>query len=307
MGPSQVSRLGPSGRLSPRRQSGSHRLGEDRSPSNGRVTSRVGCFKPRSACGRRQGPRSRCGGRLLLAPGRKYGRPRAPVPPPALLAALLATACASVPPEALPAQIDRVDDAPPPETVPSEPATTTTTLPDPIEFTGAIAVGGLPGLVISSTTGELLTVAPDEPQGWGTQPTWSRDGTRAVAVVTSAAGPEVVVASSNDTFTHPARRPYFFFSWSGDGRYIAALGPGPEERPSTSSPPRVNSQPNNSSTLAASTWPGNRAATASSFIRRDPRARPGPARSRDTGTSGGARSVLPRSRVDTRNPTDRDR
>ena len=62
----------------------------------------------------------------------------------ALLAALLATACASVPPEALPAQIDRVDDAPPPETVPSEPATTTTTLPDPIEFTGAIAVGGSP-------------------------------------------------------------------------------------------------------------------------------------------------------------------
>ena len=147
----------------------------------------------------------------------------------ALLAALLATACTSVPPEALPAQIDRVDGAPPPETVPSEPATTTTTttLPDPIEFAGAIAVGGLPGLVISSTTGELLTVAPDQPQGWGTQPTWSRDGTRAVAVVTSAAGPEVVVASSNDTFTHPARRPYFFFSWSGDGRYIAALGPGP--------------------------------------------------------------------------------
>ena len=43
----------------------------------------------------------------------------------------------------------------------------------------------------------------------------------------SATGGSVVVSAGDDAFAVGARRPYFFFSWSGDGAYIAALGPGP--------------------------------------------------------------------------------
>ena len=67
-----------------------------------------------------------------------------------------------------------------------------------------------------------------DPIGPATQPTWSRDGSRAVSYIPSADGGSVVVASLDEEWSAEARRSYFFFSWSGDGQYIAALGPGPQ-------------------------------------------------------------------------------
>ena len=142
----------------------------------------------------------------------------------------VAAACTSVPREDLPVALgadteSETDDATT-EAAPS--STTTTTLPEVVDFTGAIAMGGLPGLVITDPDGDLLDIAPDDPRGRATQPTWSRDGDRAVALVSSPGGAQVVVATVDETFVHPARRDYFFFSWSGDGRFIAGLGPGPQ-------------------------------------------------------------------------------
>ncbi len=138
--------------------------------------------------------------------------------------ALLVSACTSVPPEDLPLALPAEDDEP----AATSTTTTTTTLPEVFDFNGAIAVGGNLGLVIVDEEGNRLAVAPDEPQGQATQPTWSRDGDRAVALVPTPTGAEVVVRTVDEAFVHPARRGYFFFSWSGDGRYIAALGPGPQ-------------------------------------------------------------------------------
>ena len=146
--------------------------------------------------------------------------------------ASLVSACTSVPPEDLP-QASAVlgEETRPDPTTPTTVTPTTvtpTTVPRVFDFTGAIAIGGLPGLVITDDEGTRLAVAPDDPRGQATQPTWSRDGDRAVALVPTPAGAQVVVRSVDETFVNAARRGYFFFSWSGDGRYIAALGPGPQ-------------------------------------------------------------------------------
>ncbi|MEM9202442.1 MAG: hypothetical protein AAGC53_12305 [Actinomycetota bacterium] len=152
--------------------------------------------------------------------------------------AVLATACTTVTPEELgvdtpsgiaddgPSSATPDDDGPSSTTTST--TTTTTTLPEVVDFTGAIAIGGLPGLVITDSAGELLATAPDDPLGQATQPTWSRDGDRAVALLPTPGGAQVVVRSTEETFVNEARRGYFFFSWSGDGQYIAALGPGPQ-------------------------------------------------------------------------------
>ncbi|MEM9466621.1 MAG: hypothetical protein AAGA90_14710 [Actinomycetota bacterium] len=139
--------------------------------------------------------------------------------------ALVATACTSVPAEELPGGSVLEE---PTASSTTTTTTTTTTLPEVFDFNGAIAVGGLPGLVIVDDEGELVAVAPEDARGQATQPTWSRDGDRAVALVPTPTGAQVVVRSVDETFVHDARRGYFFFSWSGDGRYIAALGPGPQ-------------------------------------------------------------------------------
>jgi hypothetical protein len=138
--------------------------------------------------------------------------------------AFLAGSCTSVPAEDLSGALPVDDESTPPDTT----TTSTTTLPEIVDFSGAIAVGGLPGLVITDDDGDVIAIAPDQPRGQATQPTWSRDGDRAVALMPTPSGAEVVVRTVDETFIHPARRGYFFFSWSGDGRYIAALGPGPE-------------------------------------------------------------------------------
>jgi len=92
---------------------------------------------------------------------------------------------------------------------------------------GAIAIAALDGLSVVSGDGGSSTVVTDaNPVA---QPTWSRDGSRLLAVeFTSPTDLQtVVVAGEEDAVTHPARRPYFFFSWSGDGSFVAGLGPGP--------------------------------------------------------------------------------
>ena len=141
-----------------------------------------------------------------------------------VIAAVTVTGCTSVPPEDLPGALAIEDEPADAATT----TTTTTTLPEVFDFAGAIAIGGLPGLVITDDDGDLLAIAPDDPRGQATQPTWSRDGDSAVALVPTPLGAEVVVTTVDETFVNPARRGYFFFSWSGDGQYIAALGPGPQ-------------------------------------------------------------------------------
>ena len=96
-----------------------------------------------------------------------------------------------------------------------------------IDFSGAIAIGGPQGLVIAEPNGEAI-VEPDEPPGVATQPTWSRDGERAAAFIPTVSGGSVIIVSEDETVVAEATRPYFFFSWSGDGQYLAALGPGPQ-------------------------------------------------------------------------------
>ena len=62
------------------------------------------------------------------------------------------------------------------------------------------------------------------------QPTWSRDGSRLVVATSSPSGPFVEVFNGDTGVRidrQRASRSYFFFSWSSDGRHIAALGNGP--------------------------------------------------------------------------------
>ncbi|MEM8707245.1 MAG: hypothetical protein AAGE98_12360 [Actinomycetota bacterium] len=149
-----------------------------------------------------------------------------------LAVAAMAGACTSVPPEELSVPLfppttttvaaesqpdAEADDAPEGEAEPVVPG---------LDVDGRIAVGGLDGLVITEADGTVLQTA--SPTGVGTQPAWSRDGSRAVAYIPDRAGGSVVVAADGQEFVTDARRSYFFFSWSGDGAYIAALGPGPQ-------------------------------------------------------------------------------
>lgn len=96
-----------------------------------------------------------------------------------------------------------------------------------IDLGGLIAVGGLDDLVIVDPAGVRVATSPPENGGIGQQPAWSRDGERAVGFLPHPGGGSVTVVSDTEAWVADARRGYFFFSWSGDGRYIAALGPGP--------------------------------------------------------------------------------
>ena len=93
---------------------------------------------------------------------------------------------------------------------------------------GLIAAAGPTGLRLMSPSGYVVgEVAADLIV---TQPTWSRDGRRLVATLTDPTSGDYQVAVvdivAGEIVTAPARRPYFFYSWSHDGTRLAALGPG---------------------------------------------------------------------------------
>ena len=93
---------------------------------------------------------------------------------------------------------------------------------------GLIATAGPSGLRLMSPSGYIVG---ELAAGLAvTQPTWSRDGLRLVATLTDptsgAYQVAVVDVVAGEVVTAPARRPYFFYSWSHDGTRLAALGPG---------------------------------------------------------------------------------
>jgi len=149
---------------------------------------------------------------------------RLPLSAIGLIAGFVAAACTSVPPEELSVPL-------PTTTVESEPApvaeveSESTVDSDTPAVAGVLAIGGLEGMVVADASGAVVRSAL--PSGIATQPTWSRAGDRAISFVPSATGGSVVVSAGDEAFAVGARRPYFFFSWSGDGAYVAALGPGP--------------------------------------------------------------------------------
>ena len=127
------------------------------------------------------------------------------------------------------------DDLLEPSTVPAaeepEPTTIAPTLesaaPDGT-LAGRIAVGGNAGLQLLEPSGEPAAVVSSGAVAVS-QPTWSRSGDRVVATIAAGgAGFQtlVVADTGDDSVSTPVRRPYFFYSWSTDGSYIAALGPG---------------------------------------------------------------------------------
>lgn len=92
---------------------------------------------------------------------------------------------------------------------------------------GLMAVAGPTGLRILRSDGEVVA---DLAEGLVvTQPTWSRDGSKlAATVIDPAAGTAevaVVDAATWEMASARAIRPYFFYTWSHDGRFLAALGP----------------------------------------------------------------------------------
>ena len=93
---------------------------------------------------------------------------------------------------------------------------------------GLIAAAGPTGLRLLLPSGDVVgEVAPGYVV---TQPTWSRDGLLLAATLTSIGSDDSLVAivdvTTGDITTAPARRPYFFYSWSHDSTRLAALGPG---------------------------------------------------------------------------------
>ena len=93
---------------------------------------------------------------------------------------------------------------------------------------GLIAAAGPTGLRLLLPSGDVVgEVAPGYVV---TQPTWSRDGLLLAATLTTLDGGDPLVAIvdvvTGDITTAPARRPYFFYSWSHDSTRLAALGPG---------------------------------------------------------------------------------
>jgi WD40 repeat protein len=115
----------------------------------------------------------------------------------------------------------------PSTTTPVETAPPTVADPTLSGLDGLIATTDRAGLqLVDPTSGEIESEYFEE--GFVTQPTWSRDGTRLVAMAFDAAvGRLLLVDPATGTSRQaPATRPYFFFSWSPDGTMIAALGPG---------------------------------------------------------------------------------
>ena len=95
--------------------------------------------------------------------------------------------------------------------------------PDTPAVAGELAIGGLEGMVVADASGAVVRSV--FPSGVATQPTWSRAGDRAISFVPSATGGSVVVSAGDDVQSALGGRTSF--SWSGDGAYVAALGPGP--------------------------------------------------------------------------------
>ena len=153
---------------------------------------------------------------------------RLPLSAIGLIAGFVAAACTSVPPEELsvplPTTTVESESAPVAE-MESESTAGSDVSPDTPAVAGELAIGGLEGMVVADASGAVVRSA--FPNGVATQPTWSRAGDRAISFVPSATGGSVVVSAGDDALAVGARRPYFFFSWSGDGAYVAALGPGP--------------------------------------------------------------------------------
>lgn len=92
---------------------------------------------------------------------------------------------------------------------------------------GLMAVAGPTGLRILRSDGEVVAELAEGLVV--TQPTWSRDGSKlAATVIDPAAGTAevaVVDAATWEMASARAIRPYFFYTWSHDGRFLAALGP----------------------------------------------------------------------------------
>lgn len=160
----------------------------------------------------------------------------------ALLAALAAAACAgagndrrvqSLDPPTEQAQTGAPAAAAGKGAVEAEPGTAAS--PDPASAEanspagggGLMAVAGPTGLRILRSDGEVVAELAEGLVV--TQPTWSRDGSRlAATVIDPAAGTAevaVVDAATWEMASARAIRPYFFYTWSHDGRFLAALGP----------------------------------------------------------------------------------
>lgn len=156
--------------------------------------------------------------------------------------ALLAGSCTSVSPEELEARFSAptttvIESGLSPSNTttlpPSDKGTSpTTTVPSPLgapgigdHLTGSLAIGGSRALIITTPSGRPTGTFPTAGVSV-TQPTWSRDGTSIIA--TAVGEPVMTMAVQDGAVTlRAARRPYFFYSWSAEGEYIAALGPGP--------------------------------------------------------------------------------
>jgi len=95
------------------------------------------------------------------------------------------------------------------------------------ETGGVVATAGNNGLRLLRSDATVIG-SPDVGSAV-TQPTWSRDGSK--LIVSSLRGSvwqvSVIDGASGEVIsTGSSTRPYFFFSWSHDGRRVAALGPG---------------------------------------------------------------------------------
>ncbi len=95
------------------------------------------------------------------------------------------------------------------------------------ETGGVVATAGNNGLRLLRS--DATVVGSPDVGSAVTQPTWSRDGSK--LIVSSLRGSvwqvSVIDGTSGEVISSGSSvRPYFFFSWSHDGRRVAALGPG---------------------------------------------------------------------------------
>ena len=159
----------------------------------------------------------------------------------ALTLSVLTGSCTSVSPEELEARFSEptttVTEQVAPSSTSSLPPTddsgsSTTTVPGPVvppalgdDLAGSLAIGGARNLIITDPSGGPTASFPTAGVSV-TQPTWSREGANIIA--TALGEPVTTVAVRDGEVTvRPAQRPYFVYSGSTDGSYIAALGPGP--------------------------------------------------------------------------------
>ena len=160
---------------------------------------------------------------------------------PLFVGLVMLAACSTVTPDELSARLPTTTASSTTTTTASpssESTSTTTTTPAPDSadaasvpeldgLAGRLAIGGLPSLEVVSPDGSPLIAYAGAGQGVS-QPTWSRDGDALIATVLDGPSGRVLLATEDGVVYESARRPYFFYSWSPTGQYIAALGPGPE-------------------------------------------------------------------------------